>query len=411
MKVIAFTCCSITVILLLAALGTSDWVESDGWREGLFTQCIKKGAPTPLPFDADPEPGCRRAHGAGYVRGAAALCVIAWLTDFFGTVLTGLGLRSTDPNKKYKYYRVAIYSLAVATVALFLACIIYPTSFSKDMDNEPLLDGGRLGHDDDNGSVDFDGDGILDHLDDDDDNDGVSDEDDNDDDNDGIPDDMDDDDDNDGISDELDGDQDDYDGDGIIDSEDNDDDNDGVPDNIDTDDDNDGIPDHRDNDDDNDGIPDAFDNDSDGDGIVDASDQDDDGDGIADNLEDEDGDGVPDSADNDDDNDGVPDHLEAEFNDSDGDGVSDEDDADDDGDGVPDHLDNDDDNDGIPDDEDLSGHRRVWGFGYGFGAAWFSVIFLFMSLVLLICDRESEEIFYKEREMDEEEGGGEGGED
>ena len=134
-QVIAFTCCSITVILLLAALGTSDWVESDGWREGLFTQCIKKGAPTPLPFDADPEPGCRRAHGAGYVRGAAALCVIAWLTDFFGTVLTGLGLRSTDPNKKYKYYRVAIYSLAVATVALFLACIIYPTSFSKDMDN------------------------------------------------------------------------------------------------------------------------------------------------------------------------------------------------------------------------------------------------------------------------------------
>ena len=57
------------------------------------------------------------------------------------------------------------------------------------------------------------------------------------------------------------------------------------------------------------------------------------------------------------------------------------------------------------------GHRRVWGFGYGFGAAWFSVIFLFMSLVLLICDRESEEIFYKEREMDEEEGGGEGGDD
>ena len=59
----------------------------------------------------------------------------------------------------------------------------------------------------------------------------------------------------------------------------------------------------------------------------------------------------------------------------------------------------------------FAGHRRVWGFGYGFGAAWFSVIFLFMSLVLLICDRESEEIFYKEREMDEEEGGGEGGDD
>ena len=109
-QVIAFTCCSITVVLLLGALGDASWVQSDGWREGLFTQCVKAGAPTPLPFGADPEPGCRRAHSAGYVRAAAALMIIGFMTDFFGTLLTGLGLRSTDPNKKYKYYRVAIYA-------------------------------------------------------------------------------------------------------------------------------------------------------------------------------------------------------------------------------------------------------------------------------------------------------------
>jgi len=217
MKVIAFTCCAITCILLLSALGTSDWVEADGWREGLFTQCIGENAPTPLPFGADPEPGCRRAHGAGYVRGAAALTIIAFLTDFFGTTLTCLGLRSTDPNKKYKYYRVAIYALGIASIALFLAVVIYPTSFAKDMEN-------------------------------------------------------------------------------------------------------------------------------------------------------------------------------------------DEDDNDDDGDGVPDALDNDDDNDGIPDHLDLSGKKRDWGFGFGFGASCFSLVFLVLSLVLLICDRESEEIFYKEREAEEEEG-------
>ena len=50
----------------------------------------------------------------GYIRGCAALVVIGLLFDFFGTFLTGLGLRSTDPNKKYKYYRVAIYALVVA---------------------------------------------------------------------------------------------------------------------------------------------------------------------------------------------------------------------------------------------------------------------------------------------------------
>lgn len=99
---------------MLAALGSTDWVNAEGWREGLFTQCVDPGAPTPIPFGGEPKVGCTRAHSAGYVRAAAALTIICFITDFFGTLLTGLGLRSTDPNKKYKYYRVAIYSLAVA---------------------------------------------------------------------------------------------------------------------------------------------------------------------------------------------------------------------------------------------------------------------------------------------------------
>ena len=119
LQVIAFTCCSITVILLLGALGDASWVQSEGWREGLFTQCVKAGAPTPLPFGAEATPGCRRAHSAGYVRGAAALMIIGFMTDFFGTLLTGLGLRSTDPNKKYKYYRVAIYAFTAAGNSVF----------------------------------------------------------------------------------------------------------------------------------------------------------------------------------------------------------------------------------------------------------------------------------------------------
>jgi len=222
MKVIAFTCCAISIVLLLASISAADWVQSDGFREGLFVQCVKAGAPTPLPFGAEATPGCKRAHSAGYVRGAAALGIICFITDFFATLLTGLGLRSTDPNKKYKYYRVAIYSLAVAVIALFLACIIYPTSLAKDIAN-------------------------------------------------------------------------------------------------------------------------------------------------------------------------------------DGDGISDEDDQDDDGDGVPDAIDTDDDNDGIPDAIDTSGDPRVWEFGFGYGSAWCCLILMFVSLVLLICDRESEEIFYKEREAEEEE--------
>merc|ERR1712088_184340 len=326
MKVIAFTCCAITVIFLLATMGATDWVQSNGWQEGLFNQCARPGIPTPLPFsDGKSFNGCKRAHSAGYVRGAAALVVIAFLTNFFGTLLTGLGLRSTDPNKKYKYYRVAIYSLGVAILALFLALIIYPTSMTKDMEAEPPLDGGISVV----GDLDFD-----------------------------------------------------------------DDDIDGVPDDQDTDDDNDGIPDHIDNDDDNDGIPDAFETDTDGDGIIDAEDDDDDGDGTHDSQD-------ADSDDDGDDNDGVPDSQEAI--DSDNDGVSDEMDNDDDNDGIPDHLDEDDDGDGVDDDED-NGPEREWNFGFGFGASWMCVILMFLSEVLLICDRESEEIFYKERDAEEGDG-------
>merc|ERR1711972_497394 len=104
------------------------------------------------------------------------------------------------------------------------------------------------------------------------------------------------------------------------------------------------------------------------------------------------------------DNDGIPDDEEQV--DSDGDGTPDIMDQDDDNDGIPDSRDNDDDNDGIPDDQDLTGDARVWQFGFGYGASWFSVIMMFVSVTLLICDRESEEIFYKERAADEDEEAG-----
>merc|ERR1719184_392543 len=222
LKVIAFTCCFITVILMVAATSTADWMLAEGWREGLFMQCISAGAPTPLPFEMAEEAGCTVARSASYLRGAAALVIIGLIFDFFGTFLTGLGLRSTDPNKKYKYYRVAIYALILALIALLLAAIIYPVQFSKDLAN---------------------------------------------------------------------------------DSEDADDD----------------------------------------------------------------GDGIPDSQDNDDDNDGVEDE-------------------------------NDDD-----DEDDDDAGARTYTFGFGYGATWGSIILIFASVVLLICDRESEEIFYKERQVEEEE--------
>merc|ERR1712142_1320236 len=125
-------------------------------------QCISPGANTPLPFGMKGlGPGCLTARSAGYLQGVAALVIIGLIFDFFGTFLTGLGLRSTDPNKKYKYYRVAIYALIIALIALLLAAIIYPVQFSKDLANE---------------DPDDDNDGVEDDQDEDDDGDGEDDD-------------------------------------------------------------------------------------------------------------------------------------------------------------------------------------------------------------------------------------------
>ena len=49
---------------MIGATSTSDWMVAEGWREGLFMQCVSPGAPLPLPFDMDPTPGCSKARSA-----------------------------------------------------------------------------------------------------------------------------------------------------------------------------------------------------------------------------------------------------------------------------------------------------------------------------------------------------------
>lgn len=165
---------------------------------------------------------------------------------------------------------------------------------------------------------DWDGDGVVDFMDQDDDGDAMMDDSDADDDGDGIADTMAD----------LD-----LDNDGLIDAVDADDENDGISDSFDEDDDGDGIIDDNEVDVDDDGIARDSDEDQDGDGITNAQDADADGDGMSDDPDDTDHDGMRNNQDSDDDNDGLSDDV----------------DVDDDNDGIPDAIDMDDNNDGIPD--------------------------------------------------------------
>lgn len=47
----------------------------------------------------------------------------------------------------------------------------------------------------------------------------------------------------------------------------------------------------------------------------------------------------------------------------------------------------------------FSGNRPIWEFGWAYGVGWGAAIFLFGGVVLLLCDKESEEIYYKERKI------------
>ena len=45
------------------------------------------------------------------------------------------------------------------------------------------------------------------------------------------------------------------------------------------------------------------------------------------------------------------------------------------------------------------GNRQLWEFGWAYGVGWGAAIFLFGAVILLLCDKESEEIYYKERKI------------
>uniref|UniRef100_A0A2S2P214 Transmembrane protein n=3 Tax=Aphidini TaxID=33387 RepID=A0A2S2P214_SCHGA len=119
---------------MLLTLTSTDWLLSAGWRQGLFSHCIAVNAPTPLPFNVpDNGPDCYPTREVGYIRVAAALCIVTLVTDIVATLLTGLGLRSKDQRTKYKFYRVAVYVMLLALLSLLIALIVYPVCFAAEL--------------------------------------------------------------------------------------------------------------------------------------------------------------------------------------------------------------------------------------------------------------------------------------
>ncbi|XP_021915970.1 transmembrane protein 47 isoform X2 [Zootermopsis nevadensis] len=133
LKVIAFICGLIVIILMIMALASTDWLMSIGWRQGLFIHCIEDNSPMPLPFNVQDPPDCYQARDVAYIKAAAALCIITLLTDIVATLLTGMGLHSKDHRTKYKYYRVAVYIMVLSLISILIALVIYPVCFAAEL--------------------------------------------------------------------------------------------------------------------------------------------------------------------------------------------------------------------------------------------------------------------------------------
>ncbi|XP_030573625.1 transmembrane protein 47 isoform X1 [Drosophila novamexicana] len=133
LKVIAFICGVIVVVLMIMALASTDWLMAAGWRQGLFVHCIEDDSMPPLPFNIQDPPGCYWTRDIGYIKATAALCIITLITDVIATVLTGLGLKSQNHNLKYKFYRIAVLVMLVSLLAVLSALIVYPVCFAGEL--------------------------------------------------------------------------------------------------------------------------------------------------------------------------------------------------------------------------------------------------------------------------------------
>lgn len=135
LKVIAFICGLIVILLMILCLASSNWLTAEKFRQGLWEHCVEENAPLPLPFDLNARSGCYPARPVAYIKASATLCVITLLCDIGATVMTGLGLCNKDPTRKYKLYRFALYVMVCALLCILITLVVYPACFASEIED------------------------------------------------------------------------------------------------------------------------------------------------------------------------------------------------------------------------------------------------------------------------------------
>ncbi|GAV07862.1 hypothetical protein RvY_17646-2 [Ramazzottius varieornatus] len=130
--VVAFVCGLAVLVLLLIALASSTWLDSEGFQQGLWFYCVRQGFEGPLPPLIPERVGCHTEPYKVYILVTGALCAAALLLDFMATFLLGIALCMKKIDRKIKLYKMAKSLFFIALLSAVSGLTLFAVQFSLE---------------------------------------------------------------------------------------------------------------------------------------------------------------------------------------------------------------------------------------------------------------------------------------
>ncbi|XP_052821000.1 claudin-10-like isoform X2 [Mya arenaria] len=105
-------------------IGASDWIEQDGWRQGLWEECIETS------------PGrvnCTKFNPPVYVFACRGLVILGLIMTFIASVTVCRGLNNEKMSTRYRCYFIAMLVYFLGVMFDITALIIFPVKYSESM--------------------------------------------------------------------------------------------------------------------------------------------------------------------------------------------------------------------------------------------------------------------------------------
>ncbi|ELT92182.1 hypothetical protein CAPTEDRAFT_228269 [Capitella teleta] len=130
LKIMAFVCGCLALILAITCIASDYWLEADGFRQGLWRYCFQpsEGA----------DYGCADndkvfSERQTWITASAALSIISMLFIFGGTVVIGIALISKQSDSRKTMFVGAIGLFAFAVLCMVITMIVFPVMFVEEI--------------------------------------------------------------------------------------------------------------------------------------------------------------------------------------------------------------------------------------------------------------------------------------